>query len=48
MGNLQQSGSREVHGRQRGLLRAHARKPSKFPKLSVHAPALDFPKAMRP
>jgi len=26
----------------RGLLQAHALKPSKFPKLSVHASALDF------
>lgn len=41
-GDLEQSGSRQIHVRQRGLLQAHALKPSKFPKLSVHASALDF------
>lgn len=47
--DLEQSGSRQmIHVRQRGLLQAHALKPPKFPKLSVHASALDFPGTMRP
>lgn len=48
VGHLQKPGSGEVHGRERSLLQAHTLKPSKFPKLSVHASALDVPKAMRP
>ena len=47
VGDLEQPASREVHVGEGGLLQADPFKPSKFPKLSVHASALDVPRPIR-